>query len=152
MGRAQQDRSRRRLDVYAENVKCRRRRRTSTSCRQRRVVHAGAQKLGPDGCVYVMDWYDRYHCYQDANRDSPGLDRLKGRIYRVSYNDTPRAKPFDLAKMSKEELVELLGHANVWWRREAQRILAEKHADEIIPTRRWRGHLDENNAHRTRCG
>jgi len=43
-----------------------------------------AQRIGPDGCVYVMDWYDRYHCYQDANRDSPGLDRIKGRIYRVS--------------------------------------------------------------------
>ena len=28
-----------------------------------------SQKLGPDGCVYIMDWYDRYHCYQDANRD-----------------------------------------------------------------------------------
>src|SRR5262249_22147479 len=28
-----------------------------------------AQKVGPDGCLYVLDWYDRYHCYQDANRD-----------------------------------------------------------------------------------
>src|SRR5688500_4415928 len=93
-----------------------------------------AQKLGPDGCLYIMDWYDRYHLNQDANRDSPGLDRLKGRIYRISYNDAPRSKPFDLEKMSKEELVDLLGHANVWWRREAQRILAEKHAHELLPT------------------
>ncbi|HMC12274.1 MAG TPA: PVC-type heme-binding CxxCH protein, partial [Pirellulaceae bacterium] len=29
-----------------------------------------AQKTGPDGCLYILDWYDRYHCYQDANRDS----------------------------------------------------------------------------------
>ena len=68
-----------------------------------------AQKIGPDGCVYIMDWYDRYHCYQDANRDPPGLDRLKGRIYRISYNDAPLAKPFDLAKASTEELVKQLG-------------------------------------------
>ena len=31
-----------------------------------------SQKIGPDGCLYVMDWYDRYHCYQDANRDRRG--------------------------------------------------------------------------------
>ena len=27
------------------------------------------QKTGPDGSLYILDWYDRYHCYQDANRD-----------------------------------------------------------------------------------
>ncbi|HLQ46260.1 MAG TPA: PVC-type heme-binding CxxCH protein, partial [Planctomycetaceae bacterium] len=44
------------------------------------------QKTGPDGCLYILDWYDRYHCYQDANRDPAGIDRLKGRLYRVRYN------------------------------------------------------------------
>src|SRR5215217_204863 len=67
-----------------------------------------AQKIGPDGCLYIMDWYDRYHCYQDANRDSPGLDRLKGRIYRISYKDAPRHKPFDLQKSSTDDLLKLL--------------------------------------------
>ena len=28
-----------------------------------------SQKIGPDGCLYILDWYDRYHCYQDAHRD-----------------------------------------------------------------------------------
>jgi hypothetical protein len=37
------------------------------------------QKTGPDGCLYVLDWYDRYHCYQDARRDPQGIDRLNGR-------------------------------------------------------------------------
>ena len=50
-----------------------------------------SQKIGPDGCLYILDWYDRYHCYQDANRDPAGIDRLKGRLYRVRYSDTPRA-------------------------------------------------------------
>ncbi len=44
------------------------------------------QKTGPDGCLYILDWYDRYHCSQDANRDPAGIDRLKGRLYRVRYN------------------------------------------------------------------
>ena len=93
-----------------------------------------AQKIGPDGCIYIMDWYDRYHCYQDANRDSPGLDRAKGRIYRIAYNDTPLARPFDLAKLSRDELVKLLSHPNVWWRRQAQRNLNEKFEPSLVPT------------------
>jgi len=88
-----------------------------------------AQKVGPDGCLYVMDWYDRYHCYQDANRDSPGLDRTRGRIYRISYKDAPRSKPFNLGKSTKEELLGFLSSPNVWWRREAQRQLNEKFVD-----------------------
>jgi putative membrane-bound dehydrogenase-like protein len=93
-----------------------------------------AQKVGPDGCLYIMDWYDRYHCYQDAMRDAPGLDRTHGRIYRISYKDTPRAKPFDLKKLSNDELLKLLGHPNNWQRREAQRLLNERWEPSLIPT------------------
>ena len=69
------------------------------------------QKTGPDGSLYILDWYDRYHCYQDANRDPAGIDRLKGRLYRVRYKDTPRRVGFDLARSSDDELIELLGSA-----------------------------------------
>ena len=93
-----------------------------------------AQKVGPDGCVYIMDWYDKYHCYQDANRDSPGLDRERGRIYRISYNDTPRAKKFDLGRLTNEELLKLLSHSNAWQRREAQRLLNEHFEPNLVPT------------------
>lgn len=85
-----------------------------------------SQKTGPDGCMYILDWYDRYHCYQDANRDSPGLDRLKGRLYRVRYKDTPRAKAVDLAKESDEQLFERLSSANGFDRDAAHRILIER--------------------------
>ena len=50
------------------------------------------QKTGPDGCLYILDWYDRYHCYQDANRDPAGIDRLKGRLYRVRYRRHARRR------------------------------------------------------------
>jgi putative membrane-bound dehydrogenase-like protein len=84
------------------------------------------QKTGPDGCLYILDWYDRYHCYQDANRDPAGIDRLKGRLYRVRYQDTPRAPAFDLSKESDEQLVERLHSKNVFYRDLAQRLLIER--------------------------
>ncbi len=85
-----------------------------------------AQKTGPDGCLWVLDWYDRYHCYQDARRDPKGLDRLHGRLYRIRYKNTPRAKKFNLAKETDDELIERLKSPNVFYRDIAQRLLAER--------------------------
>src|SRR5262245_56085163 len=83
-------------------------------------------KLAPDGCFYVLDWYDRYHCYQDANRDPAGIDRLKGRLYRISYRGAARAGKFDLAAAPADRLLEHLSSTNLWWRNEAKRILSER--------------------------
>ncbi|HWB07851.1 MAG TPA: PVC-type heme-binding CxxCH protein [Pirellulales bacterium] len=84
------------------------------------------QKTGPDGCLYILDWYDRYHCYQDANRDPKGIDRLKGRLYRVRYTNGPRAAKFDLAKETDDQLIERLASPNVLYRDLAQRLLWER--------------------------
>ncbi|MBI2826858.1 MAG: c-type cytochrome [Planctomycetia bacterium] len=86
------------------------------------------QKTGPDGCLYVLDWYDRYHCYQDARRDPQGIDRGRGRLYRVRYHQTPRAGQFDLAKESGEQLIARLASGNVFFRDAAQRLLWERNA------------------------
>jgi putative membrane-bound dehydrogenase-like protein len=91
------------------------------------------QKTGPDGCLYVLDWYDRYHCYQDANRDPAGIDRLKGRLYRVRYKDSPRAPTFDLAKETDDQLIERLHSANVYFRDLAQRLLRERNNSATRP-------------------
>ncbi len=90
-----------------------------------------SQKTGPDGCLYVLDWYDRYHCYQDANRDPRGIDRTHGRLYRVRYKDTPRAAPFDLTRESDEQLIERLSSPNVYFRDLAQRLLVERATPEV---------------------
>ncbi len=99
------------------------------------------QKTGPDGSLYVLDWYDRYHCYQDANRDPAGIDRLKGRLYRVRYvgdaepTGAPRwGLPLDLAAAPDLDLIKSLGHPNGWMRETAQRILQER-TDPAITNR-----------------
>lgn len=84
------------------------------------------QKTGPDGCLYILDWYDRYHCYQDANADPAGIERKMGRLYRLRYKETPRAPKFDLAKETDEQLIERLGSPNVYFRETAQRVLQER--------------------------
>ncbi len=84
-----------------------------------------AQKVGPDGCLYILDWYDRYHCYQDAGRDPAGIDRLRGRLYRVVYKDYKSAGEFDLNRESLPALIKRCGSANVCNRELAQRCISE---------------------------
>ena len=85
-----------------------------------------ALKIGPDGCLYVLDWYDRYHCSQDAARDPEGVDRLKGRLYRLRYRNTPRAPKVDLGTESDDQLIARLASGNIHLRETAQRILTER--------------------------
>ena len=88
-------------------------------------------QTGPDGAVWIMDWYDKYPCYQNANADPGGVDREHGRIWRVVYTGDQPGQPvpsrpaadYDLGRLSSAELVKQLGHANVWQRRTAQRLL-----------------------------
>lgn len=85
-----------------------------------------AQKVGPDGSLYVLDWYDRYHCYQDANADPEGVDRSKGRLYRLRYQGTPRAVDVDLESESDDRLIARLEGPNAHLRQVAQRLLVER--------------------------
>ncbi len=93
-----------------------------------------SQETGPDGCLYILDWYDRYHCYQDANRDPNGIDRLKGRLYRVRYQDSPRAVGFDLSKETDQQLIERLNANNDFIRHTAQRLLSERNNPQTLGT------------------
>jgi putative membrane-bound dehydrogenase-like protein len=90
-------------------------------------------QVGPDGAAWIMDWYDKYPCYQNANADPEGVDRERGRIWRVVHTGNkpgspvpPRAADLNLAKATAQELVTILSHSNVWHRRMAQRILTER--------------------------
>ncbi len=91
-------------------------------------------QTGPDGAVWIMDWYDKYPCYQNANADPEGVDRELGRIWRVVYTGSEKGKPvpsrpdpnMNLARLNSAELVKLLEHPNVWQRRMAQRLLSER--------------------------
>jgi putative membrane-bound dehydrogenase-like protein len=91
-----------------------------------------AQKVGPDGCMYILDWYDRYHCYQDANRDPAGIDRLHGRLYRVVYKDYKAAGKFDMSVEKNKQLISRLSSLNIYHRETAQRLLVERNAHKEL--------------------
>ncbi len=77
---------------------------------------------GPDGAVYVNDWYDKNQCHSnDANQH----DRSNGRIFKISYG--PNKQPsVDLRKKTDDELIQLAMDRNDWAGRHARRILQER--------------------------
>jgi len=93
-----------------------------------------ATHTGPDGCMWVMDWYDKYPCYQNAQADPDGVDREHGRIWRVVWvGDKPGkavasrpSKEMDLKRAKNDELAAMLNHSNNWQRRQAQRLLGDR--------------------------
>ncbi|HSH95999.1 MAG TPA: PVC-type heme-binding CxxCH protein, partial [Roseimicrobium sp.] len=99
-----------------------------------------SEQVGPDGALWVGDWYDKYPCYQNARADPEGVDRTHGRIWRIVYTGNEPGKKvasrpevkMDLAKLGSKELVKLLAHPNIWQRRTAQRLLTERRDNTVM--------------------
>jgi putative membrane-bound dehydrogenase-like protein len=86
-------------------------------------------RCGPDGNVYVIDWYDKQACHTpDVNI----WDRSNGRIYKVCFRGT-KAVTVDLGKRAAEELVQLQLHENDWYVRHARRALQECYQHAEVP-------------------
>jgi putative membrane-bound dehydrogenase-like protein len=81
-------------------------------------------RYGPDGNVYLIDWYDLNQCHHGR---AEGHDRTTGRIYKISYGDA-KATPVDLSKLTDRELVDLNWNDNDWHARTARRLLQERAA------------------------
>jgi putative membrane-bound dehydrogenase-like protein len=81
--------------------------------------------LGPDGCLYVADWYDKRAAHLDP---VDSWHKTSGRIYRIEYKSGPKYPSFDLRKKSSNDLAELLKSPNKWYRNEARRLLTERAA------------------------
>ncbi len=80
-------------------------------------------QYGPDGSVYVNDWYDKVPCHQQRMF----TDRTNGRLYKIVYQGVKTAA-VDLQKATDSELVQMQLNPNEWYVRHARRILMERGA------------------------
>lgn len=87
---------------------------------------------GPDGGLYIVDMYreiiEDYSAIPRYLQQQYGLNQGgdRGRIWRVSWKDAPKARKFNLGKATMPELVAAISHANVVWRETAQRLLVQR--------------------------
>ena len=85
---------------------------------------------GPDGAVYIADWYDSRLSHVDP-RDT--WSKSTGRIYRLrSKTSKAGVKPFDIGKSTDAALVQLLSHKNNWYRQQALHEIGNRHSDALL--------------------
>lgn len=88
-------------------------------------------KLGPDGAIYVADWYDRQVTH---TRNYEGqIDKSNGRIYRLKKKGSTSTHPPDLARAPTAKLVDSLRDPNRWVRQTTLRLLTERRDQTALP-------------------
>ncbi|MFO0951792.1 MAG: PVC-type heme-binding CxxCH protein [Isosphaeraceae bacterium] len=75
-------------------------------------------ELGPDGALYVADFYNRIIGHYEVPLTHPGRDRERGRIWRIVYRGKDGKAPFsttptDWTTAAAPALIEALGHPNL---------------------------------------
>jgi putative heme-binding domain-containing protein len=82
-------------------------------------------KLGPDGALYIADWYDRQ---VNHYRNHEGqIDPASGRIYRLSAKGShPRGRTEDLARLDSTRLIDRLSDPNKWTRQTALHLIGDR--------------------------
>lgn len=93
--------------------------------------------LGPDGALYIADFYNRIIGHYEVPLDHPGRDRRRGRIWRIVYtgddqNKEPKASSKNLAEATAEQLVETLGYPNMRVRMMAANQLVDRVGKKAI--------------------
>jgi len=74
---------------------------------------------GPDGCIYIVDWYNKIISHNEVPRAHPDRDKTRGRIWRLRPK-TLQPQIADFTKATQEELVqwmkqEPVGRAHMAW-------------------------------------
>jgi putative membrane-bound dehydrogenase-like protein len=88
--------------------------------------------IGPDGCLYITDWYNKVISHNEVPRTHPDRDKTHGRIWRVKAK---AQKPWEIpnfAKLSDDELLAKLGGESVAQAHIAWQTLADRGGEALL--------------------
>ncbi len=88
-------------------------------------------KCGPDGCIYLADWYDTRLSHV---RPVDDWHKTSGRIYRIRpASGAPRREALDLHAAPADLLLAQLSSTNKWVRKQATLEIGWRGLEELIP-------------------
>lgn len=89
--------------------------------------------FGPDGCLYIADWYNRIISHNEVARDHPGRDKDNGRIWRVRQTGQPQRTITDYTKVPTADLPAALKSDSTWAMRAAWYQMAQRKDQSVVP-------------------
>ena len=99
-----------------------------------------AIQFGPDGCLYIVDWYNKIISHNEVPRNHPDRDKTRGRIWRVKHKE---AKPFevpDFTKLSEDQLLAKLSDKSLYQTHLAWQTISDRQATALAaPLRKLAG-------------
>jgi putative heme-binding domain-containing protein len=90
-------------------------------------------KMGPDGAIYIADWYNPIIQHGEVDFRDPRRDHVHGRIWRVTAKGRPLVPRPDLVGATTPDLLNHLKDPEDWTRQRAKRVLKERGAKDVIP-------------------
>jgi putative heme-binding domain-containing protein len=82
-------------------------------------------KVGPDGALYVADFYNAIIGHYEVPLDDPRRDKVRGRIWRITYKGKTNA-PVDWTAATVNQLLEALSKPNIGTRFTAASQLVDR--------------------------
>ena len=105
-------------------------------------------KMGPDGALYIADWYNPIIQHGEVDFRDPRRDHTHGRIWRVTAKGRDLVKPPKLVDATIPELLDQLKAPEQWTRQQAKRVLKEHGAEKVLPElKKWEGKLAAGDEH-----
>jgi putative membrane-bound dehydrogenase-like protein len=89
--------------------------------------------FGPDGCLYITDWYNRIISHNEIPRDHPARDKERGRVWRIRHSSQSSAKVPDMTRVPASELPAHLKADSTWEMRAAWHQIGQRGGKELIP-------------------
>ena len=101
-------------------------------------------KMGPDGAVYVVDWYNSIIDHGEVDFHHPSRDKAHGRIWRLVAKGRPLLKREVIAGTKPFALLDMLRSSAQYNRVQARRELAMHEPSKLLPmVKKWLGDLDK---------
>ena len=100
-------------------------------------------KMGPDGAIYIADWYNPIIQHGEVDFRDPRRDHTRGRIWRVTAKGRPLVSRPNLVESKPTDLLESLKAPEQWTRQQARRVIQERgRATFASPLVEWTKALD----------
>ncbi|MCP4512901.1 MAG: sorbosone dehydrogenase [Fuerstiella sp.] len=94
-------------------------------------------KVGPDGAIYIADWYNPIIQHGEVDFRDPRRDHTHGRIWRVSWKGAKLQDRIDFMSLTNLQLFEFLQSNDNFRRQAAKQVLRQRGESVASELRQW---------------